>query len=494
MPALVMTLAACALAGCGDENPFGPDSGYGLVYLEMPTRAAERTLLSPVVVAIKDAAGNTATSAGMPVSIALAANPGGATLSGTLTVDAVGGIAIFDDLTIDRPGTGYSFVVSAGELPDVESAPFDVEFVSALAVGTWHACVVRAGGAAYCWGYNGYGQLGDGTTASRTSPVLVSGDVAFASVAPGAVHTCGLTPTGEAYCWGANSYGRLGDSTTSQRTAPVPVVGERAYSSISAGLEQSCAVEASTSETYCWGRSQSGQRGDGTTNTVTFPTVTFGSSLLGFDRVSAGGQHTCAIAQDGAAFCWGLNNQGQVGDGTTTTRFVPTAVSGGLSFAYLAVNNNDIAWESSCGVTPAGEAYCWGLNNYGQLGRGTTGGQFVEPEEVFGGLRFTSVSPGTSHTCGVTTDGEAYCWGSNTSGQLGNGAAGATEGTNTPTLVNGGYTFRYVGAGRDFSCGLTDGGDVYCWGYNGNGQLGDGTTTSRSEPVLVLDLPVGIGG
>jgi len=494
MPALVMALAAWAVAGCGDESPFGPDSGYGLVYLEVPARAAERTLLPPVVVAIKDAAGNTATSAAMPVTIALAANPGGATLSGTLTVNAVGGVAIFDDLTIDRPGAGYSFTVSAGELPDAESAPFDVAFVSALAVGMGHACVVRAGGAAYCWGLNNYGQLGDGTTASRTSPVLVSGDIAFASVAPGAYHTCSLTPTGEAYCWGLNNLGQLGDSTTSYRNAPVQVIGGRAFSSIGAGLDHSCAVQASTADAYCWGRSNYGQRGDGTTQTVTFPTLTFGSSLLGFDRVSAGGQHTCAIARDGAAICWGRNHQGQVGDGTTTTRFVPTAVSGGLSFTYLAVNTNDIAWESSCGVTAAGEAYCWGLNNYGQLGRGTTGGQFVEPEEVFGGLRFSSVSPGTSHTCGVTTDGDAYCWGANSYGQLGNGAAGATEGTNTPTLVNGGYVFRYVGAGRDFSCGLTEDGDVYCWGLNNVGQLGDGTTTNRSEPVLVLDLPVGIGG
>ena len=494
MPALVMALAALAIAGCGDENPFGPDSGYGLVYLEAPPRAAERTLLPPVVVAIRDVEGNTALWAEIPVTIALAANPGGATLSGTLTVDAVGGIAIFDDLAIDRPGSGYSFAVTAGELPAAESAPFDVAFVSALAVGYLHACVVRAGGTAYCWGYNGYGQLGDGTTATRTAPVPVSGDLAFSSVAPGALHTCGLTPVGEAYCWGLNNFGQVGDSTTTYRNAPVPVVGGRAFSSIGAGIDHSCAVEASTADAYCWGRSEYGQRGDGTASTMTFPVLTFGSSLLGFERVSAGGRHTCGIAQDGAAVCWGRNNQGQLGDGTTTTRWVPTAVSGGLSFAYLAVNNNDLAWETSCGVTPDGDAYCWGLNNYGQLGRGTTGAQFDEPEKVFGGLRFTSVSPGTSHTCGVTTDGDAYCWGSNNRGQLGNGVAGATEGTNTPTLVTGGHVFRYVGAGRDFSCGLTESGDVYCWGYNGNGQLGDGTTTDRSEPVLVLGLPVGIGG
>jgi len=494
LPVMVMLLAAWAMAGCGDDDPFGPDSDYSLAYLAQPSSAPERALLTPVVVSIQDGGGNTVTTATIPVTVALDANPGGGTLSGTLTVNAVAGVATFDDLAIDRPGAGYTLVVSAGALPTAESPPFDVSFVSALAVGTWHACVVRAAGAAYCWGYNSNGQLGDGSTVSRTAPVAVGGGVAFASIAPGAVHTCGLTSSGEAYCWGANSYGRLGDSTTSQRTAPTPAAGEMVFSSISAGLEHTCAVEAATRDAYCWGRNQSGQLGDGTTTTRVSPIPTFGSTLFGFDRVSAGGQHTCAIALDGAAYCWGLNAQGQLGDATTVTRFVPTEVSGGLAFRWLAVNNDNVTWESTCGVTADGETSCWGLNNYGQLGRGTTGGQSAVPAEVFGGLEFTTVSPGQDHTCAVTVDGDAYCWGRNVYGQLGNGAAGADQGTNTPTLVTGGLVFRFVGTGSSFSCGLTIDDEVYCWGYNGHGELGDGTTTNRSEPVLVLDLPVGIGG
>jgi alpha-tubulin suppressor-like RCC1 family protein len=349
--------------------------------------------------------------------------------------------------------------------------------------------VLRSEGAAYCWGYNSNGQLGDGSTVSRTAPVAVGGGIGFASVTPGAFHSCGLTPSGEAYCWGANSYGRLGDGSETQRTAPAAVSGGHVFSSLSAGLDHTCAVETATHQAFCWGRGQSGQRGDGTMTTSTVPLVTFGSSLLGFDRVSAGGQHSCAIARDGTVFCWGLNAQGQLGDGTTWMRFIPTAVSGDLTFQSLAVNNNNATWESTCGVTPEGRAYCWGLNNGGQLGRGTTGGQFSVPQSVFGGLVFTSVSPGLNHTCGVTTGGEAYCWGWNDYGQLGNGTAGVDEGTNTPTLVTGGHPFRYVGAGSNYSCGLTTDDEVYCWGLNSAGQLGNGTNTSSSEPVLVGGLP-----
>jgi alpha-tubulin suppressor-like RCC1 family protein len=484
-------LAVWGVAGC-ESSPSGPGE-FQLVFQEQPSPASERQLLAPVVVALENADGVPDSSTTTAVTLALGANPGGGTLSGTLTVNAVAGVATFDDLSIDRSGSGYTLVASARGLTDVESAPFDVAGASALAVGFSHACVVRSGGQAYCWGYNSNGQLGDGTGSNRTTPVPVGGDIAFASLAPGAYSTCGLTATGEAYCWGRNDYGQLGDSTTTQRTGPVPVAGGHVFASISSGFDHGCAVEAVTRDTYCWGYNNAGQIGDGTTRQSLVPTPVLGSSLFGFDAVSAGWAFTCAVTPDGQGYCWGYNNVGQLGDGTTSIRYEPTAMSGAVAFQSIRVTNYN-TWFSACGVTPSGDAYCWGTNDHGQLGGGTTGGNSAVPTEVFGGLAFADVSPGADHTCGVTTDGEAYCWGYNGYGQLGSGVTSGTDDANTPSLVTGGHVFSFVGSGTNFSCGITTDDEVYCWGRNHVGQLGDGTTTDSNVPVLVSGLPVGLGG
>jgi len=487
----ILALAIGGVAGCGDDDGVGPEVGGDIVFQAQPANGVERGLLGPVEVAIQDADGNAITSWSDPVTLALGSDPGDGTLNGTLTVPPVEGVATFDDLRVDGSGTGYTLVASTGEVAQAESEPFDVLFSSVLSLGISHACVVRSGGVGYCWGLNNFGQLGDGTTASRNAPVEVQGDLDFVSLAPGVYHTCGLIETGEGYCWGVGSFGRLGSGDETQSPTPVAVAGEHTFASISAGQDHGCAVEVASRDAYCWGRNQDGQRGDGTTSTSMTPVAVAGSSLLGFDVVTAGRQHTCAIGTDANAYCWGLNNQGQLGDGTTASRYVPTLVSEDLAFRQLAANddNVDVRLDHTCGVTDSDEVYCWGRNNWGQLGRGTTGGQSAEPEPVFGGLEFVSVSGGADHTCGVTTAGEAYCWGRNLFGQLGNGSAGSDQDTNTPSLVVGEHHFAHVGAGQSFSCGITVGGNVYCWGRNDFGQLGDGTSTNRSEPVLVGGLP-----
>ena len=363
---------------------------------------------------------------------------------------------------------------------------------SALAVGFAHACVVRSGGEAYCWGYNSNGQLGDGTGANRSSPVKVSGEIAFASLAPGAYSTCGLTATGDAYCWGRNEVGQLGDSPTTHRTVPTPVAGGHVFAAISSGEDHGCAVEAVTLDTYCWGNNNVGQLGNGSNVQTLVPAQVLGSSLFGFDAVGSGWNHSCGITPADEAYCWGYNSVGQLGDGTTSTRWEPTPVVGGLAFRSIRISAGS-QWRDVCGVTPEGDAYCWGSNDHGQLGGGTTGGVSSVPVKVFGGLVFADVSPGGDHTCGMTTDGEAYCWGRNDHGQLGNGSISGTDDANTPSLISGGHAFRFVGSGWNFSCGITTDDDVYCWGWNNAGQLGDGTTTDRGEPVAVTGLPAGLG-
>src|SRR2546425_653085 len=155
----------------------------------------------------------------------------------------------------------------------------------------------------------------------------------------------------------------------------------------------------------------------------------------------------------------------------------PAAVSGGLTFAGVSGGT-----LYTCGVTTSGAAYCWGINNYGQGGNGTTTYSFLTPVAVSGGLTFTVVSAASLHTCGVTTSGAAYCWGQNGYGQLGNGT---TTSSTTPVAVSGGLTFAAVSAVLLHTCGVTTSGAAYCWGYNGCGELGNGTTTSSGTPVAV---------
>ena len=191
---------------------------------------------------------------------------------------------------------------------------------------------------------------------------------------------------------------------------------------------------------------------------------------------SAGDSHSCAMNEAGMAFCWGLGNWGQLGNGFLVNRFTPFAVAGGHAFTTVAA-----AETHSCGITTAGQAYCWGLNNVGQLGDNTATNR-ASPTLVAGDQRFTSIVAGTFHTCALAPSGEAYCWGFSTSGALGTGTTSAR----TPTPVLGGYTFASLTAGRSHTCGLTAAGEAFCWGLNSFGQLGDGTVSNRLVPSRVI--------
>ncbi|MBI4542544.1 MAG: chromosome condensation regulator RCC1 [Gemmatimonadetes bacterium] len=310
------------------------------------------------------------------------------------------------------------------------------------------------------------------------------------------LHTCAVAPDAQAYCWGINSTGELGDGTFTSRSIPTAVAGAVAFRAVSAGKHHTCGVTTSD-QAYCWGFNDSGQLGDGTRSTSAVPLAVAGS--LSFASVSAGRFHSCGVTTGGQAYCWGgsgrlsslPNNQGELGDGTRTDKLTPVPVAGGLSFTEVTAGQ-----LHTCGVTQGGEAYCWGTNDYsgvGVLGTGTTGGFSTVPVAVAGGLRFATVSAGQQHTCGVTLSGEAYCWGDNgTRGQLGDGT---TIDRGVPTAVLGGLTFSAVSAGEAHTCGVTTSGQAYCWGSR---LLGDGTDTGSSVPVAVVgDLhfaTVGAGG
>ncbi len=312
---------------------------------------------------------------------------------------------------------------------------------------------------------------------SGTAAVSVQGQLLFSSVNAGGFHSCGLTGLGAVYCWGANAFGALGDGNTNPRIVPIPVAGGLVISKLSAAYDQTCGL-TKIGAAYCWGYNGNGQLGDGTLTSRTAPVLVSGG--LVFSSIAVSDFFTCGLTTSGAAYCWGDNSSSQLGDGTTTSHIVPAPVAGGIAFAQLAVGSGH-----ACGLSVTGTAYCWGDNTYGQLGDGTTVNR-ATPTPVAGGVLFASVTPGFVHTCALTAAGVAYCWGDNSYGEPGNGTVG-TAAQLTPAQVIGGVVFRSLATGPDaeLTCGLSASGAALCWGGNGAGQIGDGTTTNRGAPTAV---------
>jgi alpha-tubulin suppressor-like RCC1 family protein len=358
-----------------------------------------------------------------------------------------------------------------------------------VSAGLYHTCGVTSDHRAFCWGQNDAGQLGDGTTGNDSTPVAVAGGLHFLQVSAGYSYSCGVTTDNRAYCWGENTYGKLGNGTTIRRLVPAAVAGGYRFRQVSAGVLHTCGVTLSD-QAFCWGRNRYGQLGDGVVvYTRTRPVLVAGG--LRFRTVSAGGVfdrgHTCGVTYDDRGYCWGYGGDGQIGDGKIYQRWTPRAVAGGLLFREVrAGGTHSAAYAShSCGVTTDDRAYCWGSNDRGQLGDGTTATR-LKPAAVAGGRRFRRVSPGYDHTCGVTPGGAAYCWGYNYSGQLGDGSALGDAEHLTPVAVTGGLVFTSVSAGEPHSCGVTTAARAYCWGADNAGQLGDGSSTTTSTPVAAV--------
>jgi alpha-tubulin suppressor-like RCC1 family protein len=231
--------------------------------------------------------------------------------------------------------------------------------------GVNHTCAITPFDVAFCWGWNGEGELGDGTTTQRFTPVRVAGGLHWLQLTAAYVHTCGVTTDDRAYCWGSNGTGALGDGTTTRRLRPVPVAGGLPFRQIDAGFGHTCAV-TTADRAYCWGWNGSGALGDGTTASHRTPTVVFGKRY--YDHVSAGAAYTCGVTRAHRGFCWGSNGGGQLGTGSIAYRLTPTALGVDLSMARVSASLGG----STCGVTTDQRAYCWGDNIYGQLGDGTT--------------------------------------------------------------------------------------------------------------------------
>jgi alpha-tubulin suppressor-like RCC1 family protein len=382
-----------------------------------------------------------------------------------------------------------------------------------------------AGDVAYCWGDNTFGQLGTSSsvgpedcsnTPCSTHPARVARGLAFRIVSAGSSHACGVTTDNVAYCWGLNDEGQLGTGTNTGpekclgevpcSPRPVRVLRGLAFRQLSAGGRQTCGVTLDNLA-YCWGSNAFGQLGVATETgpescgefapCSTRPVRVAGN--LRFRRISVGHVHTCGVTTNNLAYCWGINDQGELGSGTNTGPRAcifevpcsprPVRVVGGLSFSRVNAGSS----SHTCGLTTTGVTYCWGENTGGQLGIGTsTQKSKTSPVRVVGRLAFNRINAGGFHTCGVTTEDIAYCWGENLDGQLGDGTDTGPEDCLTtvcsprPVPVVGGLAFEGVQAGHFHSCGVTTANVAYCWGQNFIGELGDGTLTMRNRPVAVL--------
>jgi len=367
----------------------------------------------------------------------------------------------------------------SGDEPAGPAPPVTALRYRALSAGYYHTCGVTLESIAYCWGRNDFGTLGDGTRDERDLPSPVAGAHAFVTIDAGAGHNCALTAAGEAWCWGHNDEGQLGDGTFQGRDAPVPVPGGLTFTAISAGHAHSCGLRAG-GEAWCWGDDSRGQLGDGgpgSTSKSALPVRVQASQP--FSQLVAGYYGTCALATDGSAWCWGGNDSGQVGDGTTTNRHQPTAVLGGHTFTAISVGD-----RFACGISD-GRAWCWGANRQGELGSaGGTGSP--QPVEVEGSASWSTVAaaagastiPGAEpYACAITGSGAVRCWG---------GAVRALRAADAgPAGLEPVLTAQDVAPGAQHLCVLDRQGHAWCGGANYAGQLGDGSHSDRATLVGV---------
>jgi alpha-tubulin suppressor-like RCC1 family protein len=304
-------------------------------------------------------------------------------------------------------------------------------------------------------------------------PTATAGLVEMTQLTAGGSFTCGLDTQSIVYCWGSDEFGQLGvggasDPCGATRCVMQPMpIPEMVFDTVVAGGSHACALRAGAA--YCWGYGVSGRLGDGNSVHRNTPTPVQGN--LEFTRIAAGGAHTCAIARDGNGYCWGNSANGQIGDGIagSTLRALPTRIVGGDRLVAIVTGT-----AHSCGLTVDGRALCWGANPDGRVGNGGSGSDVYSPVQVSGNVRFATLSAGPEHTCGLDATGNAYCWGSNEGWQLGDET---TLSRTVPTLAAGGIRFRSLATGYYRTCGIGTDGFAYCWGLNYQGGLGTGSET-----------------
>lgn len=430
---------------------------------------ASQPLDDSLAVLVNDQFGNAVPGA----SVTWDVTAGGGSISPATVTTGSGGTAAAL-WTVGAGGTNTARAQMAGLSALTFSASITQQ-VAMVTTGEKLSCLLTTAGVPYCTGLDFSGLF---------KPL--SGGLTFSVISAGEGIACGVTLAGAGYCWGANGQGQIGDGTFGNRSVPTAVTGGLTFATITTGAMNTCGLLADGTP-YCWGATRQGNK-DGThndgVNPVNVPTVLPGG--LTFSRISSGGAgfpggitffshwQACALSLAGAAYCW------------ASTVSTPTAQTSFPAFTSISAGV-----LTTCAITAAGAAYCWGDNRAGQLGSGPTPSA---DGSVSGGLMFQSIGVGGFHACGITTTGAAYCWGYNNAGQLGNNTTTSAN-VPTAVLTSVKFSSIDAGGGQDLdvslgnaarhTCAISTHGVLYCWGGNSSGQLGDGTTTNRLVPVPV---------
>jgi len=296
-------------------------------------------------------------------------------------------------------------------------------------------------------------------------------------------HVLALTTAGKLYAWGDNSYGQIGDGTKTQRTTPVLVLQNETFTDVATGCHFSMAL-TTDGRVYTWGCNPYGELGDGTTSTRTTPVVntTLSSLASPVASICAGEHFAAAITKAGKLYMWGLNSSGQLGDSTTTKRTIPYNIMPETDFRAVSCSSEG----HTLALTTDSRLYTWGLNNCGQLGDGSKGNRKT-PMQIFSGTSIESIRTGDFYSMALAADGKLYTWGSNSYGQLG---IGNKTNQTVPTWVTPGITYKAIAAGENTSMAITTDGFLYVWGSNiygqyGNGMSGSGSVQSKTIPTYV---------
>lgn len=383
-----------------------------------------------------------------------------------------------------------------------------------IAVGENHACAIASDSQAYCWGTNFFDALGNSNPRSYDSPVDIPMAVdtsgvlkgkTIKSITAGARHTCVIASGNQAYCWGDNDGSSLGDNSTDSSELPTSVYANdklkgKTIKSISAGGFHTCVI-ASDNQAYCWGNNANGQLGNNSMATQSNVPVDLDISgvLKGktIKFISAGFSHTCVIASDNQAYCWGFNGSGALGDNSNKDSNTPVAVDRTGVLKDKTIKSISAGNQVTCVIASDDKAYCWGADGSGNLGRNqnTFSPRFsstpvaVNMSGVLNGKTFIAISVGHNHNCAIASDNQAYCWGQDDFGQLGNNS-NTIELSSTPIAVYTAdvlkdKTIKSISAGFTQTCAITSDNQAYCWGYNGSINIDMGNNSSTNKPVRI---------
>ena len=396
-------------------------------------------------------------------------------------------LAILPVSALDGSAVGAAVrVVPSGRA----GAPATPPVAARLAAGNGHSCAVLASGTARCWGLNGDGELGNGSTANASRPVAVTGLTGVRSITAGDYHACALLIGGIVRCWGYNFHGELGagrkgPTICSRRpglsgqpcsTTPVTVAGLGDVTSLAAGAYHTCAL-LKGGTVQCWGYNAEGQLGDGNLKTSSKPVDVVG--LKGVRAIASGGVTSCAVMSTGTVKCWG--------NGYKSTPVTVAGIGGVVAISA--------GYYYECAVLAAGTVKCWGSNDFGQLGNGTFKSS-ARPATVVGLNGVTAIAAGEDHACALLRAGTVSCWGYDQWGQIG-ARPNVTPITDCgdgspchplPVAVNDLGGVATIAAGFKHTCAQMKAGGVRCWGYNGEGELGNRDRNSSYTPVAVTGL------